>query len=118
MKSVRVAVACFLVFGLASCEEPRPETSILGRWEDKDHNPLEFRTDGTVSGNMRMGKVTLTVDGTYRFVDEPDDGNRDGQSDAAQSRTITFKINRLDFRELSLTASNGIMTMWTRPASS
>ncbi len=114
MKSVRVAVACFLVFGLASCEEPKPETSILGRWEDKDRNPLEFRTDGTVAGNMRMGRLTLTVDGTYRFVDEQTMVIETANA-VLPKRTITFKINRLDFHELSLTASNGIMTLWTRP---
>jgi hypothetical protein len=114
MKSLRFAVACGLALLLSSCDAPRPQEYILGRWEDKDHNPLEFRRDGGVIGALQVGKVILTVDGKYRFVDEQ---TLEVESTGAQStkRITTFKIDRLDYRELHLSAPNGMMTIWNRP---
>jgi hypothetical protein len=115
MKSVRLAVVCCVVVALSSCEAPTPEDYVMGKWEDRDHHVLEFWRDGRVVGKMRMGRYVLDVDGRYRFVDETT-LELEAVSPLIPKGVLTFKVNRLDYRELSLTAQNGAMTLWTRPA--
>ncbi len=114
MKLVRLAAVCCVALTLSSCEAPKPEDFILGRWEDKDHTPLEFRRDGTIVGRIRIGKIIIAIDCRYRFLDEAT-MEVEAVSPLIPRGVTTFKVNRLDYRELSLTAKNGTMTMWTRP---
>jgi hypothetical protein len=115
MKSIRGAVVCCVALVLSSCEAPKPEDYIVGKWEDKDHHAIEFRHDGTVIGQLRIGKIVIDVDGRYRFVDETT-MELAAVSPLIPNGVTMLKVNRLDYRELSLTAQNGVMTMWTRPA--
>ena len=114
MKTARLAVVCCVALTLSSCAAPKPEEYVVGKWEDKNHNTIDFRKDGTLSGKMRVGNILVPLDGKYRFVDEQT-LQIESSSTLLPKGMATFKINRLDYREFTLTAQNGVMTMMTRP---
>jgi hypothetical protein len=114
MKIVRFTASACIALALSSCQAPKPQECLLGKWEDKDHYLLEFRKDGTVVGQLRAGMYLVPVDGKYRFVDE-ETLQIDSTSTVYPKALASFKINRLEMRELCMTSANGIMTIWTRP---
>ena len=103
MKLYGLALTACLILGLSAAapgqdkKEPTNREKIVGTWESKDGEVIEFAKDGKMKVSIKLGDKTITVDGTYTV--EGDKLNISVKDDK-EKKEETVTIKQLDDKVL------------------
>ena len=116
MKTLTLTLAAFVLMGLSARAEDAKAAKLVGKWEAvKGQLPagstIEFGKDGKITVTVKKEGKTQANDGTYKL-----DGGKIAVTRKydGKERTRTFKIKKLDDKELITEDDQGKTTEFKR----